>query len=532
MSRAAGDENKTPHDEQAAGESSNIVDSSKQPAVSIGDAAVSESLSGTTNAVFTLSLSAATGRTVSVELLTADGSATAGQDYQPASGTFTFAPGETSKTFTVVVNGDTLDETNPETFFVDLTNPVNATIADGRGQGTINNNDTPVLQFVGVALSANEGGHGISVLVTRTGNASGFLTIDYATTDGTASERSDYTTALGTLRFAPGETTKIFTVLLTEDGFQEPDETINLTLSNPTGGAVLAGQSSAVLTISDNDAAPAAVNPIDTPNLFVRQHYHDFLNREPDASGLQFWTGQLLASGSDAGCTDFRRVSVSQAFFLSIEFQRTGYQVIRVYKASFTDSPGQPRSLPRLRELLRDTQELQRGVVVGQDGWEQRLQQNTLDYARRWVASAEFVAEFPAAMTAEQYVDKLFQNSEVVPTSGERDAALAAYGAGGTEGRAQALLSVTGSGSVYNRQYNPAAVLMQYFGYLPRNPDDPPELNLDFGGYDFWLTKLNNHSLPGEDVRDEETARARLLRAQMVRSFLVSGEYRERFGAP
>ncbi|HEX8473050.1 MAG TPA: Calx-beta domain-containing protein [Pyrinomonadaceae bacterium] len=504
----------------------NIIDSSKFPSISISDTSVSEGLSGTTNAVFLVTLSAATGRTVNVDFQTANGTATAGQDYQPASGTLTFAPGATTASITVVVNGDTIDEP-AETFFVQLSNPSNATIADAQGIGVIFNNTTPVLQFGPGNLRANEGDHQFVVNVTRSGDTSGSLTIDYATNDGTASERSDYTTALGTLRFAPGEASKSFTILLTDDGFQEGDETVNLTLSNPSGGAVLAGRSNAVLTIEDNDAAPSATNPIDDPQFFVRQHYHDFLNRPPDASGFSFWINQITGCGSNNACLDFRRVSVSQAFFLSIEFQRTGYQVIRVYKATFTDSATRPRGLPRFREFLRDTQEIGRGVVVGEGNWEQQLQQNTLNYARRWVSSAEFVAEFPQGMTAAQFVDKLFQNSETTPTQAERDAAIAAYGSGDTDGRAGALLSVTNSGSVYNRQYNPAAVLMQYFGYLRRNPDDAPDTN--FNGYDFWLTKLNNHSLAGEDVRNEETARARLLRAEMIRSFILSGEYRGRF---
>ena len=204
--------------------------------------------------------------------------------------------------------------------------------------------------------------------------------------------------------------------------------------------------------------------------------------------------------------------------------------MIRVYKASFAGAAQRARGLPLYTEFLRDTQELQRGVVVGQAGWEQLLQQNTQEFARRWVAGAEFLGQFPADMTAQQFVDKLFANSGVTAAPPEREAAIAAYGAGGTDGRAAALLSVTGSGSVYNRQFNPAAVLMQYFGYLRRNPSDPPEVTLDFAGYDFWLTKLDSFSRPGEDVRDEETARNRLLRAEMVRAFILSDEYRKRFG--
>jgi hypothetical protein len=125
-------------------------------------------------------------------------------------------------------------------------------------------------------------------------------------------------------------------------------------------------------------------------------------------------------------------------------------------------------------------------------------------------------------MTAAEYVDALFTNAGATPTQGERDAALIAYGAGGTEGRARALRSVADSGSVYNRQYNQAFVLMQYFGYLRRDPDA--------AGFQFWLDKLNSFTLPGEDVRDEQTALNRIGRAEMVRAFISSIEYRARFG--
>ena len=96
-----------------------------------------------------------------------------------------------------------------------------------------------------------------------------------------------------------------------------------------------------------------------------------------------------------------------------------------------------------------------------------------------------------------------------------------------TAGRARALRSVAVSGSVYNKLYNPAFVLMQYFGYLRRNPDDAPDNSLD--GYDLWLVKLKRFTLPGEDERDESVALARVRRAEMVRTFLLSAEYRRRF---
>ncbi|HVF55990.1 MAG TPA: SBBP repeat-containing protein [Pyrinomonadaceae bacterium] len=384
------------------------------------------------------------------------------------------------------------------------------------------------LLFTQTAPSVQEDVTSLTLTVQRTGDTSGPVSVNYATADGTASERSDYTTALGTLQFAAGETAKNIVLLINEDSKVEGNETFTVALSNPTGGATLSCPTAIATVQITDDAAEPSTNVIDEATIFVGQHYHDFLNRQADADGLAFWTNQITSCGADAACVDDRRQNVSAAFFLSMEFQGTGYEVIRIYKASFTDSAARPRGLPRYREFLRDTQEIRRGVVVNIGNWEQQLESNTLDFARRWVQSTEFMALFPPTMTAEQFVDKLFQNSEVTPTQGERDAAIAAFGTGGTDGRARALLSVIRSKSVYNRQYNPAFVLMQYIGYLRRNPNDAPDNS--YVGYDFWLAKMNSFSLPGEDVSNDTVALSRVRRADMVKAFIISGEYRGRFG--
>ena len=271
-------------------------------------------------------------------------------------------------------------------------------------------------------------------------------------------------------------------------------------------------------------------NPIDDAQTFAFVHYYDFLNREADAPGLAFWTSEIASCGSNAACIDNKRTNVSQAFFFSIEFQQTGYLVFRFYKSTFTNSTARPRGMPRMVELLNDTRTVGEGVIVGQGNWEAQLLQNQQDFARAWVQRAAFLAAFPTTMTAQAFVDKLFLQSEVTPTTAERNAALAAYGAGGVEGRAAALRSVADSGSVYNKQYNPAFVLMQYIGYLRRNPNDAPDTN--YAGFDFWLAKMNSFSVSGEDVRNEEVARRRAQRAEMVRAFLLATEYRARFGQP
>jgi hypothetical protein len=383
------------------------------------------------------------------------------------------------------------------------------------------------IQFAQASYNTPEAVTFVTVTVNRTGDTSSASTVDYATADVTAAERKDYTTAVGTLRFAAGEMSKTIDLLISQDSFVEGLETFTISLSNPVG-ATLGAPSLATVQINDDLTEPAT-NAIDDTSNFVGQHYHDFLNRQADTSGFNFWTSAITSCGASASCVDAKRSSVSAAFYLSMEFEQTGFQVIRIYKATFTDTTQRPRGFPRYREFLQADQEIGRGIVVGQGNWAQQLSDNTLNFARAWVQRSEVLAVLPDTGTLpDQYVDKLFTNSEVTPTASERNAAITAFGAGGVEGRARALLSVTASGSVFNKQYNPAFVLTQYLGYLRRSPSDAPDNNYD--GFDFWLNKLNAFSSPGEDVRDSQTAQRRVLGAQMITAFITSTEYRQRFG--
>jgi hypothetical protein len=167
-------------------------------------------------------------------------------------------------------------------------------------------------------------------------------------------------------------------------------------------------------------------------------------------------------------------------------------------------------------------------VIVGSGNWAAVLDANRELFLQEFVSTPEFISNFPQGQSASVYVDTMFANEGVTPTATERQTAINAYGSGNTAGRAAALKSVIDSNTVFNAQYNSAFVLMQYFGYLRRDADDPPDNN--FGGYDFWLNKLNQFSLPGENLRDERVALNRVKRADMVLSFIDSGEYRGRFG--
>ncbi|HWS90718.1 MAG TPA: Calx-beta domain-containing protein [Pyrinomonadaceae bacterium] len=514
-----------------------IVNDDPLPSVSVGDLSLLEGQSGLTLMFFQLNLSSPTAVPIQFRVRTVGNTATPDEDFI-AFDTLSSADSISGNTSIIVpVFGDTITEAT-ETFFVDISELTNATVDDPRGVGTIINDDNPArpatLQFVRRALTVSESVNSVTVTVTRSGDPTTAATVDYATRvdedAAAASDRSDYTAALGTLRFAAGETQKSFNVLLTDDARAESQEFITVVLSNATGGATAGEPAQTRINIDDNDATPSSVNPIDTTDFFVRQHYHDFLNREPDPAGLAFWTNDIEQCGADAQCREVHRISVSQAFFLSIEFQQTGYRVFRFYRATFPDSAARPRGMPRMAEFLRDTQELGRGVVVGAPGWEDVLRQNVTEFARRWVARPETLVQLPESLSAAQYVDKLFSNSGVTPTTQEREEAVAAFGAGGPEGRAAALLSVTDSGPVFNGQYNPAFVYMQYAGYLRRHPADAPDT--DFNGFDFWLGKLDSFTQPGEDARDEGVAIRRSQRAEMVKAFLSSTEYRARFGTP
>jgi hypothetical protein len=490
-----------------------IINDDPKPAASVSDASKVEGNAGASNLVFTVTLSNASYQPVTVTYATADGTATSPSDYQALTGTLTFAPGELARTFAVPVIVDDIAEPD-ETFFVNLSSPADATLADAQGVGTIVNDDTSV-HFGTAAQSVGEGEGSVQIVVTRAGVLSVVTNVNYSTGDGTASEKSDYNLAVGTLRFAPGETAKTITVLITDDRFAEGDENFSVALSGAAGASTDA-PATLTITVNDNDSAsgpsPVRWDASFDPSFFVRQHYRDFLNREPDASGLAFWTDQMTNCGNPN--VEVCRVNVSAAFFLSIEFQETGFLVYKTYKAAYGDlAPDKPVPV-RLNEFAADTQEIGRGVQVGADDWQARLENNKRAYFDAFVATPRFAAQYPNSLTTSEFVDKLNANAGGVLSQPERDV-LTADLSSGAKTRAQVLRSLAQNTGLHKKEFNKAFVLMQYFGYLRRDPDSVPDK--DFSGFNFWLGKLNQFN-------------GNFIQAEMVKAFLDSIEYRQRFG--
>jgi len=257
---------------------------------------------------------------------------------------------------------------------------------------------------------------------------------------------------------------------------------------------------------------PITINDAD---FFVSSQYVDFLSRFPDQSGFNFWTNEITGCGASAPCIDVKRINVSAAFFLSIEFKETGYLVYKMWESAYGNLSGKPVPVRR-EDFMPDTRTIGNGLVVGQQGWEGVLDANKNAFALAFVQRPAFVAAYPASMTAQQFVDQLDTNAGNVLSSSEKSTLVGVLGATPSDNtkRASVLRSVAENANLSQRDFNKAFVLMQYFGYLRRNPDSGPDTNFD--GYNFWLGKLNQFN-------------GNFIQAEMVKAFITSGEYLNRF---
>ncbi|HEY6806769.1 MAG TPA: M12 family metallo-peptidase [Pyrinomonadaceae bacterium] len=407
--------------------------------------------------------------------------------------------------------------------FTGTTNPVSVVM---NGPITESAAFSPIstIRFASGSGSVSEGGTQITVTVTRAFTLSN-ATVDYATSDsgspvpcenvsGNASARCDYLTTLGTLTFTPGEGSKTITIPIVDDSYAEGPETFSITLTNATGGAQLGTPATETITINDNETVNGS-NPIDTAGSFVRQHYIDFLNREPDANGLAFWTNEFTSCGPNTQCIEAKRINVSAAFFLSIEFQETGYLVYRTYKTAFGNLSNGPVPVS-FTPFLRDTQRIGQGVVVGQGNWQTQLELNKQAFMQAFVQRADFQSAFPNSLTATQFVDQLNTKAGGVLSEAERNNLIASLtNPGDSAQRATTLRAVAEDADLRNAEFNKAFVLMQYFGYLRRSPNELPDS--DYSGFNFWLGKLDQFN-------------GNYVEAEMIKAFITSGEYRRHLG--
>ncbi len=250
-------------------------------------------------------------------------------------------------------------------------------------------------------------------------------------------------------------------------------------------------------------------------DFFVQQHYIDFLGRFPDAPGFAHWSREITDCGGDAACIDRKRVNTSGAFFLSGEFLNTGYFVYRVHKGALGQMPLYAEFMPEARSLAR-------GIVVNNGLSVDATEANKTAFLNAFVSRGEFQTKYGSLSNAD-YVRVLTATAGVTPNEAERLALVNGLN-NNTETRASVLRKVVDGGrtnfdgqpawsnsyskALYDREFNPAFVLMEYFGYLRRDPDT--------AGYQFWLAKLQQFNGNFTD-------------AQMVRAFIVSAEYRNRF---
>ena len=257
-------------------------------------------------------------------------------------------------------------------------------------------------------------------------------------------------------------------------------------------------------------------------DFYTQQQYIDFLNRMPDQAGFQFWLNQLTACGNNVGCTEAMRVNVSASFFLSIEFQQTGYLAERTYKTAFGDASGVSTfngnhnvvaPIIRFNEFQTDVRAIGKDVVVLAQGWEAKLEANKVAYFDAFVQRSTFTTAYPAAMTPAAFVDQLNTRAGNPLSQGEKDQLVSDL-TGGARTRAQVLRAVAEDQDLVSAEFNRAFVLMQYYGYLRRDPNAGQDT--DYTGYDFWLTKLNQFN-------------GNYINAEMVKAFITSIEYGNRF---
>jgi uncharacterized protein (TIGR03118 family) len=442
----------------------------------------------------------------SVNYSTFDGTATQGSDYLLASGTLNFAVGDTSKTFTILVIDDAFVESD-ETVNLVLSNPTGASLGStGTATLTITDNDTSAISpvqrtFISTLNGGNEvppnttTGHGVGIVQLAADELSAKVSVYFKNLTGNP--------AAGHIH-GPAPVGMNANVIFPFSGLPaSPSGSLNnFTITpNPTAQQVLDLKNALDYMNLHTAANPGGeirgqlfYNPIDETAAFVREQYYDFLNRTPDAGGLAFWMGQIDACGADILCIEGKRIDVSREFFLSQEFQQTGFFVYRVRRASLGLRPTYGQYIND-KSLLGD----------GTDA-------NKTTFAEGFVQRPEFLAKYPATQSGSAFIDALIatiNTASGVDLTSKRPELVNEYllGATQTQSRARVIRKAIEYPEYTSAELNPAFVLAQYFGYLRRDPDT--------AGFNFWLGVLNANSSNSRG---------------MVCSFTTSAEFQFRFG--
>jgi hypothetical protein len=472
----------------------------------------------------TVTRSGDTSAASTVDYSTSDGGATQSQDYTVANGTLSFAPGETSKTFNVLIIDDAYVEAS-EVINISLSNatggflgsPISSTI-------TITDNDsagTPAYakRFFANLSGANSVGKGIGLVLLSPTETSG--SVGLAFRNLTSGETGAHIHSGSVVSGGP----IIF----------------NLPLTNPVTNFAI---SPTVQQVADLKAGQQYMdihtvnfgigeiggqllwNPTLEENFFVRQQYLDFLSREPDTNGFNFWQNQVSSCAADADCFHQRTISTSNAFFFEPEFQQTAGFVFRAYRAAYGNTQPFPNpdnsnttegnKLINYSAFIADRAR----VVGGAD-----LATSQLAFANLFVTRPEFISHYASGLTGAQFVDALLariQSDDGVDLTSQRQALIDQFNnaGGGNAGRAQVLYRLADDNAqnpinnqaFINAEYNRQFALTLYFGYLRRNPD--------IGGFLFWQSQIN--TAPIRDVPKQNA---------LVCSFITSGEYQMRFGS-
>jgi hypothetical protein len=374
---------------------------------------------------------------------------------------------------------------------------------------TPNPQSTPVVQLslTSYYASENDPERVATISVTRAGNTAAPAAVNYFTSDaaaltacgtqtGKASERCDYATSIGTLRWAAGESgAKTFIIPVIDDKLIEGHETFTVTLASPAGVSI-GPVSTASVTILDDDTTQNAQNPIDDIQFFVRQQYIDFLGRLPDSTGFGNWVSTIFYcadGGFGMNHPTCDRVHVAKSTYQSEEFQTRGYWAYRFYEVALGRRPNYAEFIPDMAQVGGPKSPTEEAVSKDQ-------------FTGQFVQRPEFIAKYGSLTDPTQYVNALLETAGLAnhPSRSTYINQLQA----GQRTRAQTLREIVESKAVEDRFYIRGFVSMMYYGFLRRDPDPV--------GFQNYVLKLEQAWVTREVTFD----------------FIYSTEYRGRFGKP